>query len=259
MSLETYFIRSVSENTQKDERSKQKESYLPRKLSNRGLCSTSFSNIPEKDKREQKPVVRCIRKSVTMALLEDTNPFYKKKILFLPKPYDHFTHEATKILKFIFDKEAGITSQCCYDRSIHKHYMTSNRDRWINNVLGDHDRILIFLCFKSLSAPPNEEKYEPMVDEILDNLLLSKVASTRLCKIVFLYFTESSKNIQKKHHGDNFHIHDTSSFQNFVCDVLNFCGRSQDQYSDMIYKILHCQASGHFLKYIGLTGSPHSK
>lgn len=244
---------------QSDEVCTKQASYLPqRRSSNHGFCSTTFNNIPE-DKPDGKPVIKAMRKSVTMALLEDTNPFYKKKILFLPKPYDHFTHEATKILKFIFDKEAGITSQCCYDRAIHKHYMTSNRDKWINNMLGDHDRILIFLCFKSLSAPPNDEKYEPMANEILDNLLLPNVTIARLCKIVFLYFTESPKHIEKKHHGDNFHIHDANSYKEFVCDVLNYCGRSKEEYPDVVNKILHCRASMHFLKYIGMTGSSNSK
>ncbi|XP_045177839.2 uncharacterized protein LOC123537951 isoform X3 [Mercenaria mercenaria] len=225
---------------------------LSRKSSRRRLSSTTFTRTPEKTIKDRGSNVRTMRKSVTMALLEDTDPFYKKKILFLPKPFDTFTHEVTKRLKSVFENEVGVLSQCCYDRSVYKHYMTGDRHKWIENVLGDHDKILIFLCFTSLSTECVAGKYETMVEEILDYLVLSKVKSPRLCKVLFLYLTDSSKNVQKKHCGDVFHISNSDSYKYFLCDVLNYCVRNLDEYPDFVFKILNCKASKVFLRYIGI-------
>lgn len=193
-----------------------------------------------------------MRKSVTMALLEDTNPFYKKKILFLPIPFDHFTNEVAKILKTIFSNEAGVFCQCCYDRNVYKHYMTCDRIKWIDTVLGDHDKILIFLCFKSLCTDMIDGKNKSMVEEVLDRLLLSKVESPRLCKVIFLYLTDSSENVQRMHYGDVFHINNPETFSMFVCDVMSFCGRRIDEYPHVIESVLNCSSSKHFLRYTGI-------
>lgn len=222
--------------------------------SRRRFSSTSSSKTQEIANAKQVLMVPKMRKSVTMALLEDTDPFYKKRILFLPIPFDHFTNEVTKILKSIFTNEAGLFSQCCYDRNVHKHFMTGDRVKWISNILADHDKILVFLCFTSVYTEQVVGKDATMVDEILDRLVLTnlKVQPPTLCKVVFLYLTDRLDNVQSKHYGDIFHISNSETFSKFICNVMNFCGRSKETYPEMINKILKSSLSKHFLHFVGI-------
>ncbi|XP_053386228.1 uncharacterized protein LOC123538576 isoform X2 [Mercenaria mercenaria] len=217
-------------------------------------ASTSSDKMPEAENEKQRLIVLPMRRSITMALLEETDLFYKKRILFLPIPFDHFTNDVTKILKSVFMETAGVPSQCCFDRKIFQEYMTGDRFKWIENVLGDHDKILIFLCFTSVSVERTGTKRDSMADEILDNILITKVKSHRLCKVIFLYLTDSADSVQKVGDiaTDSFHISSTDCYVNFVGNVMNFCGRNPEENPDLIRRISSCEASRHFLRFIGI-------
>lgn len=198
-----------------------------------------------------------MRKSITMALLEETDPFYKKRILFLPIPFDHFTNDVTKILKSVFTDDAGIPSQCCFDRKIFQEYMTGDKYKWLDNVLSDHDKILIFICFTSINLDKTDVKRDSMAEEVLDNLLSTKVKSHRLCKVVLLYLTDSPNSVQKVGDvgTDSYHINSEVCYAKFVGNVMNFCGRNPETNQALIKKITQSQASKHFLTFIGKKGN----
>lgn len=190
-----------------------------------------------------------IRRSITRALLEDIDPLYKKKILFLPIPFDHYSRDATFLLKRIFTKDAGIISQCCFDRDVYSQYVTGDRYKWMENILGDHDRILIFLCFTSLC---NNAKYDDMVQSILHSLLLTRVMSHRLCKVFFLHLIDNRDNIRRNHHGEHFHIGSETDYFEFVSSVLSYCGRNSEETSDLKQRVSTCKHSKQFLQLIGV-------
>ncbi|XP_060554475.1 uncharacterized protein LOC132715475 isoform X2 [Ruditapes philippinarum] len=225
----------------------------PRKRS----ASVSSTKMPEEEDLKRGLLVLPMRKSITMALLEDTDPFYKKRILFLPIPFDHFTNEVTKILKSVFMDEAGIPSQCCFDRKIFQEYMTGDKFKWLDNVLSDHDKILIFICFTSINPDKVDVKRDSMAEEVLDNLLSTKVKSHRLCKVVLLYLTDSPNSVQNVGDivTDSFHINSATCYANFVGNVMNFCGRNPEANSALIKRITNSQASKHFLSFIGKKGN----
>lgn len=191
--------------------------------------------------------VRKLHRSVTVALLENTETFYRKKILFLPTPFDTFSRDATNLLKAVFTLELNIPTQCCFDRDVYQQYMTSNRYEWIENHLGDYDRILIFLCFTTIRG---ENRESSMVSDVLDHILLSRIRPH--CKVAFLHLTDSSENLEKNHHGDSFHLSDKSSYTNFVGEVLNYCGRNPFSEPDLLYRLTNCETSKHFMGYIGI-------
>jgi hypothetical protein len=213
--------------------------------------------MPEEEDLKRGLLVLPMRKSITMALLEDTDPFYKKRILFLPIPFDHFTNEVTKILKSVFMDDAGIPSQCCFDRKIFQEYMTGDKFKWLDNVLSDHDKILIFICFTSINPDKVDVKRDSMAEEVLDNLLSTKVKSHRLCKVVLLYLTDSPNSVQNVGDivTDSFHINSATCYANFVGNVMNFCGRNPEANSSLIKRITNSQASKHFLSFIGKKGN----
>lgn len=207
--------------------------------------------MPDEENEKLRLLTLPMRRSITMALLEDTDPFYKKRILFLPIPFDHYTNDVVKILKSVFIDEGGIPSQCCFDRKVYQGYMESDPFKWIENVLSDHDKILVFLCFTSLNVE-RTAKRDSMAEFILENLLFTKVKSHRLCKVILLHLIDSPENVREHDIGDSFHICDHKSYVNFVKDVLNVCGRNPDECPEITNRLSNCKASKHFLSFIGV-------
>lgn len=218
-----------------------KREYLKRvdSMSSEGQSSTGSATRAQN--------VRKLHRSVTVALLENTETFYRKKILFLPTPFDTFSRDATNLLKAVFTLELSIPTQCCYDRDVYQQYMTSNRYKWIETYLGDYDRILVFLCFTTIRG---QAKGVSILDDVLDHLLLTRIRPH--CKVAFLHLTDSSENLEKNHHGDSFHLSDKDSFTDFVGEVLNYCGRNPLSEPDLLYRLTNCETSKHFLRYIGI-------
>ncbi|XP_045177505.2 uncharacterized protein LOC123537782 [Mercenaria mercenaria] len=191
--------------------------------------------------------VRKLHRCMTIALLERTESFYRKKILFLPSPFDTFSRDATSLLKAVFTLELSIPTQCCFDRDVYQKYMTCDKTNWIETVLSDYDRIVIFLCFTTIHG---EARGRPMVEDMLEQLHISK--SKPLCKVTFLHLTDSSENFESNHHGDSFHLSDKDSYESFISEMLSYCGRNPDTEPDLLYRLTNCETSRHFLRFIGI-------
>lgn len=222
---------------------------IPRKPSRKRFGSTSSNDLVKDVNLTQRVNVGKLRKCVTMALLEDTDPFYKRRIVFLPTPFDHYSRDVAGLLKNVFTDEAGIASECCFERQIFQEYMTGDRRKWIETLLSDHNKILIFLCFTSLCL---ESKHDSMVTDVLDRLLITTGKSHRMCKVVLIHLTDSPDSVQRNHHGDSFHINNTESYSRFIGNVLSYCGKTPDNNPDMVHTLSTCKASKHFLRLIGI-------
>ncbi|KAL4227582.1 hypothetical protein ACF0H5_013025 [Mactra antiquata] len=216
----------------------------------------SYTSDGQSPTKQTKPVkvaktrdIRKLHKCVTVALLEHTDELYRKRILVLPRPYDSFSRDATNLLKTVFTMEGGIPSQCCFDRDVYSQFITGDKHQWIQQTLSDRNRILIFLCFTSIVR---DIKCNTMVTDILDHLVLSRVNSPIFCKVIFLYITDNSDNLSKYHHGDSYYINHAHSYRNFVENVLCFCGKNADTDSMLIHQLITCDASTHFLKFVGV-------
>ncbi|XP_045178742.2 uncharacterized protein LOC123538594 isoform X2 [Mercenaria mercenaria] len=194
---------------------------------------------------------RKLHRSITMALLENMESFDRKKILFLPTPFDTFSRDATNLLKTVFTLELSIPTQCCFDRDVNKRYRTGDRYKWIESILGDFDRIVIFLCFTKIRGQTGDSA----VEGLLDHLPLSKVRPH--CKVAFLHITDSSESLEKNHHGDCFHLSDKNSYEVFVGAVLKYCGRNPLAEQDLMARLTNCKASRHFLRFIGKDKKHH--
>ncbi|XP_053386695.1 uncharacterized protein LOC123543729 [Mercenaria mercenaria] len=190
--------------------------------------------------------VRQLHRSMTVALLENTESFYRKKILFLPTPFDTFSRDATNLLKAVFTLELSIPTECCFDREVFQRYMTGNRYNWIETILGDYDRIVVFLCFTTIRG----QICKSIIEDVLDHLSVSKIKP--YCTVCFLHITDSSENLEKNHHGESFHLSDKISYKNFMGEVLKYCDRNPDAEPDLLYRLTNCEASRHFVRFIGM-------
>lgn len=190
-----------------------------------------------------------LHRSATMALLENTEATYRKKIMILPTPFDSYSRDATNYLKSVFTLDANIPSQCCFDRDIYSQYLTGNRQNWIEQLLSDIDRVLIFLCFTRLKSELSRDNF--ILEDILGHLLLSKPRP--LCKVVFLHVTDSSDHLEISHHGQSFHLSQPGDYSVFISEILSFTGRNPDSFPDLFRNVKTGIASQQFLQYIGIS------
>jgi hypothetical protein len=106
---------------------------------------------------------------------------------------------------------------------------------------------VIFLCFTTIHG---EAKGRPIVEDVLEHLLISKPRPH--CKVAFLHLTDSSENFEKNHHGDSFHVMDKVSYEAFISEMFNYCGRNPDSEPELVYRLTNCETSRHFLRFIGI-------
>lgn len=193
---------------------------------------------------------RKLHRSHTISLLENTKSFYRKKVLFLPTPFDIFSRDVANLLKTVLTLEGHIPSQCCFDRDVSQPYMYGDRYKWIETVLGDYDKILIFLCFTTLGV---ESRSVSMVDDILEHLLLTRTRPH--CKVAFLHLTDSSDDLESGHHGDSFHLSNMESYIDFLAGVLKYCGRDSETEPDLMHRLINCETSKHFIGLVGINNT----
>lgn len=217
----------------------------------------SFTSEGQSPTKQAKPVkiaktrdIGKLHRCVTLALLENTDDaLYRKRVLILPRPYDSFSRDATNLLKTVFTMEGGIPSHCCFDRDIYQQYITGDKYEWIEQTLADRNRILVFLCFTSISI---DIKCNSMVVDILEHLRLTRIKPHQFCKVVFLHITDSNDNLANHYHGDSFHMQNAHSYGEFIENILSYCGKNPDTESAFIQQLIRCDASKHFLKFVGV-------
>lgn len=199
-----------------------------------------------------------LQRSATMALLETTDPLDRKKILFLPSIWDQFSRDVTMLLKRVFTEGAKITAQCCYDRDIYQQYMTGDKYKWIETILGDRDKIVVFLCFTKLGT---KEKYADEIDiveDVLSHLLRTRNVSHLLCKVVYLHLTDSEdSHLEQNHHGDSYRISSKESLSPFLKDTLTNCGLRPDKAVPLAKTLFESTQSAKFLSFIGIGERKH--
>lgn len=228
------------------------EKVIKQEYKKREDSATPDGQASVNSKRESirgRPSARKLHRSHTITLLENTKSFYRKKVLFMPTPFDIFSRDVANLLKTVLTLEGHIPSQCCFDRDVSQKYMYGDRYKWIETVLGDYDKIVIFLCFTTLGV---ESRSVSMVDDILEHLLLSRTRPH--CKVAFLHLTDNSDDLECGHHGDSFHLSNMDSYIDFLAGVLNYCGR--DSEPDMMHRLINCETSKHFLRLIGISNTP---
>ncbi|KAL4217537.1 hypothetical protein ACF0H5_023986 [Mactra antiquata] len=220
---------------------------------NNATKTSGTTNAITKTARGDGRKIPRLQRSATMALLEVTDPMYRKKVLLLPSVWDLFSRNMTDLLKQLFTKEAGVTAQCCYDRDVHQQYFTSDKYKWIEHILGDRDKIIVLLCFTNLDIKNKRSDNIDMCADVVSQLHQTKNISHIFCKVIYLHLTDSSaQQLARSYHGDSYRLNTEETFGIFLRDVMTHCGLNPNRATALVQTLIQSGYAQGFLSYIGL-------